>query len=54
MVQLLAEDIVASPSLATQDGRLPVLEGPGLGFELDRDAMSRAAERYRQRTATGS
>ena len=54
MVQLLAEDIVASPSLATQDGRLPVLEGPGLGFELDRDAVSRAAERYRQRAATGS
>ena len=54
MVQLLAEDIVASPSLATQDGRLPVLEGPGLGFELNRDAVSRAAERYRQRAATGS
>ena len=31
MVQLLAEDIVASPSLATMDGRLPVLEGPGSG-----------------------
>jgi len=54
MVQLLTEDIVASPSLATQNGRLPVLEGPGLGFELDRDAVSRAAERYRQRAATGS
>ena len=49
MVQLLAEDIVAAPSLATRDGRLPVLEGPGLGFELDRDAVVRAAERYRQR-----
>ena len=27
----------------------PVLEGPGLGFELDRDAVGRAAERYRTR-----
>ncbi len=51
MVQLLAEDIVASPPLATMDGRLPVLEGPGLGFELDRDAVGRAAERWRQRHA---
>ena len=51
MVQLLAEDIVAAPSLATMDGRLPVLEGPGLGFELDRDAVARAAERWRQRHA---
>ena len=32
MVQLLAEDIVASPSARHADGRLPVLEGPGLGF----------------------
>jgi muconate cycloisomerase len=50
MVQLLAEDIVASPPLATMDGRLPVLDGPGLGFELDRDAVIRAAERWRQRS----
>lgn len=51
MVQLLQEDIVASPLLETQDGWLPVLEGPGLGFELDRDAVARAAERFRQRQA---
>lgn len=51
MVQLLAEDIVASPPLATMDGRLPVIEGPGLGFELDHDAVGRAAERWRQRHA---
>jgi muconate cycloisomerase len=49
MVQLLAEDIVASPPLATMDGRLPVIEGPGLGFALDRDAVARAADRWRQR-----
>ena len=51
MVQLLAEDLVAAPPLATMDGRLPVIEGPGLGFELDRDAVARAAERWRQRRA---
>ena len=49
MVQLLAEDIVAAPALTPRDARLPVLEGPGLGFELDRDAVGRAAERYRTR-----
>jgi L-alanine-DL-glutamate epimerase-like enolase superfamily enzyme len=49
MVQLLAEDILAAPSLTPRDARLPVLEGPGLGFELDRDAVGRAAERYRKR-----
>jgi L-alanine-DL-glutamate epimerase-like enolase superfamily enzyme len=49
MVQLLAEDIVRSPRLATMDGRLPVIDGPGLGFELDRAAVARAAERYLQR-----
>ena len=53
MVQLLAEDVVAAPLLATMDGRLPVLEGPGLGFELDRDAVARAAERYRARAVEG-
>ncbi|MGD9509454.1 MAG: mandelate racemase/muconate lactonizing enzyme family protein [Geminicoccaceae bacterium] len=51
MVQLLAEDVVAAPLLATMDGRLPVLEGPGLGFELDRDAVAGAAERYRIQAA---
>jgi L-alanine-DL-glutamate epimerase-like enolase superfamily enzyme len=51
MVQLLAEDIVATPPLATMDGRLPVIEGLGLGFELDRDAVGRAAERYRERVS---
>ena len=49
MAQLLAEDIVAAPSLTPRDGRLPILDGPGLGFELDRDAVGRAAERYRAR-----
>ncbi len=50
MVQLLAEDIVAAPSLTPMDARLPALTGAGLGFELDRDAVARAAERYRARS----
>jgi muconate cycloisomerase len=49
MCQLLAEDIVAAPELTPARGRLPVFESPGLGFELDRDAVTRAAERYSER-----
>ncbi|MDA1348604.1 MAG: mandelate racemase/muconate lactonizing enzyme family protein [Chloroflexi bacterium] len=46
MYQLLEEDIVASPDLTHTKGRLGVLQGPGLGFELDRNAVNRAAERF--------
>jgi len=48
MHQLLVEDLVASPDLTVKKGRLPALEGVGLGFELDRDAVARGAERYRK------
>jgi muconate cycloisomerase len=48
MCQLLAEDIVASPSLTPERGALPISDKPGLGFELDRDAVGRAAEAYRR------
>ncbi len=48
MPQLLVEDIVAAPDLTPVAGRLPVFGGPGLGFELDRDAVARAAERAGQ------
>ncbi|HZT18858.1 MAG TPA: mandelate racemase/muconate lactonizing enzyme family protein, partial [Dongiaceae bacterium] len=48
MWQLLEEDIVASPSLTPVNGALPVFDKPGLGFELDRDAVGRAAEAYRK------
>jgi muconate cycloisomerase len=44
MNHLLEWDIVKSPDLRLQDGRLPVLGGPGLGIELDADAVARAAE----------
>jgi muconate cycloisomerase len=48
MWQLLAEDIVSSPDLTPAKGHLPISGKPGLGFELDRDAVARAAESYRK------
>ncbi len=47
MCQLLAEDVISSPDLTLTNGRLGVIDGPGLGFELDRDAVERAAEHFR-------
>ena len=48
MHQLLAEDLVDSPDLTPQRGKLGLPEAPGFGVELDRDAVARAAERYRR------
>ena len=48
MNHLLAWDIVKSPGLTLQNGKLPVLKGAGLGFELDRDAISEASELHRK------
>ena len=48
MNHLLMEDIILKPDLRLQRGRLPVLAGPGLGFELDWDAVGRAEEAYRR------
>jgi muconate cycloisomerase len=48
MNHLLIEDIVARPNLVLQNGKLPVLPGPGLGFELNWDAVGRAEEEYRK------
>ena len=50
MNNLLAWDIVKSPDLTPQGGVLPVLDGPGLGFDLDRDAVARAAQAWRDRS----
>jgi muconate cycloisomerase len=47
MWQLLKEDIVTKPSLVPKDGALPISDLPGLGFELDRDAVARAAKAYK-------
>ncbi len=46
MNNFLAWDIVGQPSLALQGGMLPVPDRPGLGFELDWDAVREAAEAW--------
>ena len=48
MHQLLVEDLVSSPDLTPRRGKIGLLDAPGLGVELDRDAVARAAERYRE------
>jgi L-alanine-DL-glutamate epimerase-like enolase superfamily enzyme len=45
MHHLLAEQLLATP-LDVSGGRVAVPDGPGLGFELDEDAVARAHERY--------
>ena len=49
MNHFLVEDIIEAPDLTLRDGHLPVLEGPGLGFQLNWDAIARAEEAYRRR-----
>ena len=51
MNHFLEWDIVKSPNLLLQNGKLPVLNGPGLGFELDWDAISQASELYNKQVA---
>jgi muconate cycloisomerase len=46
MHQLLVEDLVSAPDLTPVQGRIGLLDRPGLGVELDRDAVRRAAELY--------
>ncbi|MDC1286691.1 mandelate racemase/muconate lactonizing enzyme family protein [Gammaproteobacteria bacterium] len=46
MNHFLQWDIVKSPDLSLKNGRLPVLKGPGLGFELDWDAINQASDLY--------
>ena len=46
MNHFLKEDIVMAPNLELKEGKLPVLPGPGLGFELDWDAIGRATEAH--------
>jgi muconate cycloisomerase len=48
MWQLLDEDLIQAPDLTPIAGALPISDRPGLGFELDRDAVGRAAEAYRK------
>ncbi len=51
MHQLLVEDLLEKPSLTLKDGRLGLLEGPGLGLTLNEDAVARASENYNKWTA---
>ena len=46
MWQLLEDNIVSKPDLRPVAGRLALPEAPGLGFELDRDRIAEAAERF--------
>ncbi len=46
MHQLLVSDLIAAPDLTPVRGQLGLLEAPGLGVELDGDAVKRAAELY--------
>jgi L-alanine-DL-glutamate epimerase-like enolase superfamily enzyme len=50
MHHLLAEQVVTTP-LPLDGGRCVVPDAPGLGFELDHDAVERAHERHERRGA---
>lgn len=54
MLKFLKWDIVKSPDLMPRAGKLAVLDGPGLGFELDFDRVSEAADLFRSRNANGN
>lgn len=54
MNHLLDEDIIETPNLDLRNGELSVICGPGLGFELDWDAVNRAKESHRQFSARHS
>ena len=48
MNHFLSEDIVIKPDLTLKEGKLPVLSGQGLGFELNWSAIQRAKEAHAQ------
>jgi muconate cycloisomerase len=52
MHQLLREDIVAAPDLTPVKGKIGAFAAPGLGVDLDGDAVARAAERYAKGAAS--
>ena len=51
MNHLLTLDVIASPDLSLKDARLGLFDAPGLGFELDADAVSQAAARHIEQAA---
>jgi L-alanine-DL-glutamate epimerase-like enolase superfamily enzyme len=48
MNHFLSWDIIKSPNLTLIDGKLPVLKGVGLGFEIDLSAVKEAARIYQR------
>ena len=49
MNHLIESDIINSPDLTLQNGGLPVLDGPGLGFEINFEAVQEAKEKFKIR-----
>lgn len=49
MIHFPEWDINARPSLSLEKGRLPILTDPGLGFEIDRDAVARVHALFAER-----
>ena len=47
MNHLIESDIINSPDLTLQNGGLPVLDGPGLGFEINFEAGQEAKEKFK-------
>jgi L-alanine-DL-glutamate epimerase-like enolase superfamily enzyme len=45
MHQLIEEDILVAPDITPREGKIGLLDRPGLGFELNRDAVERARQR---------
>jgi len=46
MNHFLAWDVIESPDIGLRNGKMAMLWGPGLGFELNLDAVARAHELY--------
>jgi L-alanine-DL-glutamate epimerase-like enolase superfamily enzyme len=51
MTRFLSWDIIKQPDLTPKEGRLPVLKGPGLGFEIDWSGVDRAKRAFHDRAA---
>ena len=48
MNHFLTRDIIKSPDLSLRNGKLPIIKGPGLGFDLDWESIGCATELYAQ------
>ena len=46
MWQLLQDNIITAPDISPVEGRLSLPPAPGLGLDLDRDAVAKAHERF--------